>query len=114
MYRQESQIKRQKIQYDKAQKNVNETYNFYRSLLQEGKQSVLKQLDSAYNAKQLAISATAQRMQKAIEKLYQGCEFIDKIHKHASNTEIMMFTKRLHSRLDDIMSYGFDVEFVSK
>ena len=112
---------RLQIQFHKAQNEVNETYNFYRSMLEERKQDVLKELDSAYNAKQLAISATAQRMQEAIEKLYQGCEFIDKIHKHASNTEILMFKKNLDARLQNIMSYspdincsnGFDVEFVS-
>ena len=105
MYRQKSQIKRQKIQYGKAQNKVNETSNFYRSMMQERKQNVLKELDSDYNAKQLAISATAQRMQEVIDKLYQACEFIDKIHKHASNTEMLMFTNRLDSRLHNIMSY---------
>ncbi len=112
---------RLQIHYHKAQNEVNETYNFYRSMLEERKQDALKELDSAYNAKQLQISATAQRMQESIERLYQGCEFIDKVTKHASNTEILMFKKMLDARMHNIMAYNpdvnagnsFDIEFVS-
>ena len=60
-------------------------------------------------------------MQECIERLYQGCEFIEKVVKHASNTEILLFKKRLNTHLQNIMGYtpdshlnnGVDVEFVS-
>ena len=112
---------RLQIHFQKAQNEVNETYNFYRSMLEERKQEALKELDSAYNAKQVALSSTSQRMLGSIDKLYQGCEFIDKVTKNASNTEILMYKKMLDSRLQALISYqpeinlsnAFDIEFVS-
>ena len=117
----EHSANRLQIQYQKAQNEINETYNFYRSMLEDRKQDLLKELDAAFRNKQQTIATTGNRTQEAIEKLYQSCEFIDKIHKHASNTEIVMFKKSLDARLHGIMAYtpdisysnGFDVEFVS-
>ena len=109
------------IQFLKAQNEVNDTYNFYRSMLDERKAEALKELDSAFNAKQVLISAMTSRMQESIEKLYQGSEFIEKLIKHATNPEILLFKKLLDTRLRGIINYcpdintsnGFDLEFVS-
>lgn len=112
---------RLQVQYHKAQTEINETYNFYRTMLDERKTESLKELDSAYNAKQVSLSTVAQKMQQCIEKLYQGCEFIDKLVKHSSHTEILMFKKMLDVKLENLLSYNpeinmsnaFDIEFVS-
>ena len=82
---------RLQIHYHKAQNEINETYNFYRSMLEERKTEALKELDGAYNTKQVSLSSVAQRMQESIETLYQGCEFIEKVMKHASHVEILLF-----------------------
>ena len=112
---------RLQIHFQKAQNEVNDTYNFYRSMLEERKLEALKELDSAYNTKQVALSTTSQRMQESIEKLYVGCEFINKITGNASNTEILMYKKMLDSKLQTIIGYqpeinlsnAYDIEFVS-
>ena len=112
---------RLQVQYHKAQTEINETYNFYRTMLDERKTESLKELDSAYNAKQVSLSTVAQKMQQCIEKLYQGCEFIDKLVKHSSHTEILMFKKMLDVKLENLLNYNpeinmsnaFDIEFVS-
>ena len=112
---------RLQIQYHKAQNEINDTYNFYRSMLEERKQEALKELDGAYNSKQVSLSAVAQKMQDSIEKLYQGCEFIEKLTKYATTTEILLFKKMLLSKLNSLLSYvpelnnpgNFDIEFIS-
>ena len=117
----EHSTNRLQIQYHKAENEIIDTYNFYRSMLEERKQDSMKELDTAFNAKQAALSTLAQRMQDAIERLYQGCEFIDKLLKHASSTEVLLFKKMLDYKMQGIISYvpdintcnGPDLEFVS-
>ncbi len=100
---------------------VNVNFVIDRSMLEERKQEAIKELDSAYNAKQMSISSTTTRMQESVEKLYQGCEFIEKLIKYANPSEILHFKKMLDTRLQNIMSYmpdlntsnSFDIEFVS-
>ena len=109
------------VHFHKAQNEINDTFNFYVSMLEERKAETLKELDSAYNAKQVALSSTAQRMQESIKKLYQGCEFIEKLTKHAGPTEVLMFKHMLDSKLQSLLGYSpdinspgaFDIEFIS-
>ena len=109
------------IHYHKAENEINDTFNFYRSMLEDRKQDALKELDSTYNAKQVALSAMAQRMTESIERLFRGSEFIEKLVRHASTTEVLMFKKTLDTKLQSIMSQApetnvlsaFDIEFVS-
>ena len=112
---------RLQIQYQTAQNEIHETYKFYVSMLEERKQESLKELDAAFNAKQVHLSTVAQKMQESIEKLYQGCDFIDKLVKYATPTEVLLFKKMLDSRLNNAMAYtpeinlsnSTEVEFVS-
>ena len=60
-------------------------------------------------------------MQGYIDKLDDGCEFLEKIFKHCSSTEALLFKKNLDNKFKDIISYtpeislsnGCDIEFVS-
>ncbi|XP_013411612.1 brain tumor protein [Lingula anatina] len=112
---------RLQILFHKAQNEINDTYNFYLSMLEERKQECLKELDGVYNSKQVSLSAVTQKMQDSIEKLYQSAEFIEKLTKYASVTETLMFKRVLDSRIQSIINYNpdvsaqsmFDIEFVS-
>ncbi|XP_046339840.1 protein brain tumor-like [Haliotis cracherodii] len=108
-------------QYHKAQNDINDTYNFYRAMLEERKTEALKELDQAFNTKQVGISTLAQKIQESVEKLYQGVEFIDKLLKHASITEALLLKNFVEQRfqnmfnfLPDLNNQGyFEIEFVS-
>lgn len=111
---------RLQVQYHKAQNDINDTYNFYRAMLEERKQETLKELDQAFNTKQVAISTLAQKIQQNIERLYSGCEFIDKVLKHASITESLLFKNLIEQRFHNMFNYSpdlnnqfFDIEFIS-
>ncbi|KAJ8297484.1 hypothetical protein KUTeg_024015 [Tegillarca granosa] len=112
---------RLQVQYHKAQNDMNDTYNFYRAMLEERKQESMKELDQAFNAKQVAISSLAQKIQENIERLYQGCEFVDKVLKFASITEGLMFKTLIEQRFQNMFNFTpdinnqsyFDIEFVS-
>lgn len=109
------------VQFHKAQNEVNDTFLFYRSMLEERKQEILKELESVFSTKQLSINVVGQKAQETVDKIYQTCEFIDRLMKYASVTECLLFKKLLDSKLQSLMSYtpeislqnAADLEFVS-
>ncbi|KAK3577083.1 hypothetical protein CHS0354_037112 [Potamilus streckersoni] len=114
-------LNRLQVQYHKAQNDINDTYNFYRAMLEERKQDCLKELDQVFNAKQVAVSTMAQKIQENIDRLYQGTEFVEKITKYATNTEALMFKNLIEQRFQNIFNFTpdvhnhqyFDIEFIS-
>ncbi|XP_060082373.1 B-box type zinc finger protein ncl-1-like [Ylistrum balloti] len=112
---------RLQVQYHKAQNDINDTYNFYRAMIEERKQECLKELDQVFNTKQVSISTLAQKIQENIDRLYQGCEFVDKVLKFASITEALLFKNLVEQRFQNMFNFSpdmdnqayFDMEFVS-
>ena len=112
---------RLQVQYHKAQNDINDTYNFYRAMIEERKQESLKELDQVFNSKQVSISTLAQKIQENIERLYQGCEFVEKVLKFASITEALLFKNMVEQRFQNMFNFSpdmnnqayFDLEFVS-
>ena len=112
---------RLQVQYHKAQNDINDTYNFYRAMLEERKQESLKELDQAFNSKQLLISNLNVKIQEQIDKLYLGIEFVDKITKFASMSEALMFKNLVEQRFQNMFNYCpetdndslYDIEFIS-
>lgn len=112
---------RLQVQYHKAQNEINDTFQFYRSMLDERKQELLKELESMFSAKQIALGVATQKGQETVDQIYKTCEFVDKINKCASLVEILMFRKILDSKLQSLLTYNIDqnvqsayeLEFVS-
>ncbi|KAK7792006.1 hypothetical protein R5R35_004208 [Gryllus longicercus] len=112
---------RLQVQYHKAQNEINDTFQFYRSMIEERKQELLKELESVFSAKQLSLNVLGQKAQETVEKIYSTCEFVERIAKRATMTEALMLKKVLDSRFQTFMNYnldlslqnGVDLEFVS-
>lgn len=112
---------RLQVQYHKAQNEINETFQFYRSVLEERKQEALKELDGVYNSKQVSLSVLCQKVQDSIDKIYQTCDFMERMLKYASSTEVLLFKKLLDAKIQTILNYNpdlnmqnaYDIEFVS-
>lgn len=112
---------RLQVQYHKAQNEINDTFLFYRSMLDERKQELLKELESVFSAKQIALGVATQKGQETVEQIYKTCEFVEKLNKCASVVEILMFRKLLDGKLQSLLSYNIDqnvqsaceLEFVS-
>ncbi|CAH1722463.1 brain tumor protein [Aphis gossypii] len=109
------------VQYHKAQNEINETFAFYRSMLEERKQELLKEVESVYSAKQLTLNEASQKGLEVVDKIYQTGEFVDRLTKNANVVECLLFKKLLDSKLQSLMSYEpdnsvqniCDLEFVS-
>ena len=60
-------------QYQKSLDEVNETFQFYTSMLDERKAEVVRELEQAYSSKQVALSVYSQKAQETVEKVVQVC-----------------------------------------
>lgn len=111
---------RLQVQYHKAQNEINDTFQFYRSMLEERKQELLKELESVFSAKQISLGIVTQKANEMADKIQQTCEFVEKLTKYTTVTEVLMVKKLLDSRLQLLLSYtpdiggqAADLEFVS-
>ncbi|KAJ8922489.1 hypothetical protein NQ315_007517 [Exocentrus adspersus] len=112
---------RLQVQYHKAQNEINDTFLFYRSMLEERKQELLKELESVFSAKQISLGVATQKGQETVEQIYKTCEFVDRLNKCANVVEILMFRKLLDAKLQGLLNYNIDqnvqsaceLEFVS-
>lgn len=113
---------RLQVHYHKAQNDINDTHNFYIAMLEERKQESLKELDEIFNGKKVSLSTLAQKMHENIDRLYQGCDFLDKLLKHANSTEILLFKNFIDQCFQNLLNSVpdinnqlnmFDIEFVS-
>jgi len=108
-------------QYQKAASEVNETYQFYVSMLEERRAEVSRELEQAYSSKQVALSVYTQKAQETVDKIFQVTDFVERLMKHASNFEVLLFKKPLDARLHQLLAYTpelnlgsiTDLEFIS-
>ena len=90
-------------QYDKAIAEVNETFNFYMSMLAERKLDVVKELDKLYSSKQVALSVFGQKVHDSSDKIEQIVGFIEKLIQSASTKDILMFQASLESKMSQLI-----------
>lgn len=111
-----------KAAYHKAQIEIEQTYRYFLSILEEKKKDALRHLDETYNSKQIAISDSTLRMHESMEKLANASIFIDMLLKNAAPGENLVLKGFIESRLQNIFNflpdlpsqaYQFEIEFVS-
>ncbi|XP_023246790.1 brain tumor protein [Copidosoma floridanum] len=111
---------RLQVQYHKAQNEINETFQFYRSMLEERKQELLKELESIFSAKQISLGVCTQKANEMVDKIQQTCDFVERVSKCSNVLDVLMVKKLLDGKLQMILNYSADVnaqttdlEFVS-
>ncbi|UYV79631.1 brat [Cordylochernes scorpioides] len=111
---------RLQIQYHKAQNEINETFHFYQSMLEERKLETLKEMENIYNSKVVSLGLTSQKIQETIDKANSITEFFDRMLKFSTPVEMLLFKKNLESKIQSILSFlpdinvqNVDLEFVS-
>lgn len=110
------------VQYHKAQNEINDTFQFYRSMLDERKQELLKELDSVFSAKQISLNVLGQRANEMADKIMQACDFVERVTKVTTITDFLIVKKVFESKLQTLLNYTpntdianqtADLEFVS-
>jgi tripartite motif-containing protein 2/3 len=109
-------------QYNKAQHDINETYTFYRQLIDDRKHELIKELDNSFNEKQTMLTNQMQKIDESVERANLPLEFSDRLFKNSSTTEILMFKRQLENKFNSFVhtmpeangqSSTFELEFVS-
>ena len=100
------------IQYHKAQNEINETYQFYRSMLDERKQELLKELDSFYNAKTMSQSVLVTKSQEQIDKVLTSCDCIEKFSRTVGPNELVMLKRIMETKLQSFVSSINDMQSI--
>merc|ERR1711981_993613 len=77
--------------YNKAQNEINDTFQYYTTLLEERKAETMRELDSHYSVKQRSLNVVSQKAQETIDKIYHVTDFIERLMKHATNSEVLLF-----------------------
>lgn len=90
--------------YSKAQNEVTEAFTFYRTLLDDRKNELLKELENLYITRQVTLSVVTQRVQETLDRMYQTVEFGERLLRHASPPQILVFKKLLESRLQALLA----------
>lgn len=111
---------RLQVQYHKAQNEINDTFQFYRSMLEERKGELLKELESVFSTKQISLGVLTQKANDMAEKILQTCDFVERVTKCTTVTEVLMVKKYLDSKFQQFLNYTpdigsqtVDLEFVS-
>jgi tripartite motif-containing protein 2/3 len=100
------------IQYHKAQNEINETFQFYRSMLDERKQELLKELDSFYNAKTMSQSVLLTKSQDQIEKILTSCDCVEKFTRSVGPNELGMLRRIMETKLQTFVSSINDLQSI--
>merc|ERR1719369_1923949 len=91
-------------QYDKAVSEVNETFNFYVSMLAERKLEVVKELEKLYSTKQVALSVFGQKIHESTDNIDQMINFIERLLQSASTKDVLLFQSSLETRMSHLLS----------
>lgn len=115
----EHSAQRIQVQYHKAQNEITDTHQFYRSMLDERKAELLKELESFYNTKNMSQSVLLTKSQDQVDKVLQSCEFVERLSKCAGLAETLMLRKFMETKLllfpaitQDLQS-SYELDFVS-
>ncbi|KAK6626367.1 hypothetical protein RUM43_006678 [Polyplax serrata] len=101
------------VQYHKAQNEINDTFQFYRSMIEERKQELLKELENIFSSKQVQMSVVGQKAQEAVEKINQTCDMVERIAKEASGSQLLLFKKLLETRVQSLANLNTDLSSAS-
>jgi len=102
----ESTSSRLSAQYNKAQNEINETFQYYTTLLEERKAEIMRELDGHYTMKQMTLNAYSQKGQETIDKIYQVTDFIERLMKHATNGEVLLFKRPIETKFSKLLTGG--------
>lgn len=91
-------------QYSKAQNEVTEAFNFYTTLLEERKGELMKEVENLYISRQVTLSVVTQRVQETLDRMSQTVEFGERLLRHASPPQILVFKKLLETRLQALLA----------
>ena len=84
----------------KAQKEINDTFVCFASMLEERKSDLLRDLESAFQAKKMSVNYQNQKARDTIDKMSQLTDFVDRLLKPASNGQVYLYKRALEQKIN--------------
>lgn len=110
---------RNQTQYAKAQSEISDTYQFYRSMLDERKTELLKELENVYNARNMSHSVSINKSQDQVDKIVRDCDLVERFAKTGGLQEAITLRRLMESKLQSFLSNiqdlqsTYELDFVS-
>lgn len=102
---------RLQTQFHTAQNEINETFQFYRSMLDERKAELLKELESVYNAKNMSQTMLINKSQDHLDKMLQSCDFVDTLlNRYTALPDTTLIKKILENKKQQFLTYLQDLQ----
>jgi len=93
-----------RCRYEAARAAINEAYNFFCSAVEDRKQQMMRELDMAYNDRNVALGAAAHDTENVASILSRACAFVENFLSQASPADAVMFRKTLDLRISAAIS----------
>ncbi|KHJ40032.1 hypothetical protein D918_09920 [Trichuris suis] len=101
------------MSFQKASQEIMETASMLQQVVEEQRQQVQRELENAFNGKQVALNLVDRKLQQTMEKLSHTIDFTTRLLKYTNPTETLLFKKLLENRLTCVFSYNPDVNAAS-
>lgn len=108
----EHQMAKMQHSFHKATSEVNDTYQFCLSLLEEMKSDTLKELDDQYNSRLIGLTLASSKIQESIDKMDQLDRFTDCFRKF-NPSELLSFKQLVESRLRTYINFDPEISKLS-
>ena len=93
-----------RCRYEAARASIIEAYNFFCSAVEDRKQQMMRELDMAYNDRQVALGAAAHDTENVAAILNRASAFVENFLSQASPADAVMFRKTLDLRISAAIS----------
>uniref|UniRef100_A0A7E4V2B1 B-box type zinc finger protein ncl-1 n=1 Tax=Panagrellus redivivus TaxID=6233 RepID=A0A7E4V2B1_PANRE len=93
---------------------INESCNMVVNMAQEMRQIMIKDLESKFGLKQLALAGMDKEVQRVAKKMSQMIEFTRRLLNYSSPTEIMVFKPLIDTRIESFLKFNVDIESLNK
>ncbi|KAA0203677.1 hypothetical protein HAZT_HAZT008202 [Hyalella azteca] len=100
---------RMMTQYEKARGDITSSYNQHVAAVTERRNEMFLELDNYYNNKQQSLATAARKAQDSVDAIWTACDFVEKLKKYASPTELLMHRRLIEARLMEQVSMNLDV-----
>jgi len=88
-----------RCRYEAARASITEAYNFFCSAVEDRKQQMMRELEMAYNDRQVALGAAAHDTENVASVLNRASAFVENFLSQASPADAVMFRKTLDLRI---------------
>ena len=93
-----------RCRYEAARSAITEAYNFFCSAVEDRKQQLLREVDMAYNDRQVSLGAAAHDTENIASILNRASTFVENFLTQASPADAVMFRKTLDLRISATVS----------